>query len=68
MTYTLHTDKDGTFLVDENGELLPLIPNAHSILKAIYERAFDADAGNERETGLRLAVQAIRNMAHEGLK
>ena len=68
MTFTLHTDTDGTFLQDEDGELFPLVPKAHEILKKINSRALDAAAGGVRESELRAILADIRNLAHEGLK
>lgn len=68
MTYTLHTDSDGTFVQDEDGELFPLVPNAHEILTAIHRRAIDATAGGVRESELREILREIRNMTHEVLK
>ena len=69
MTFTLITDKDGTFVQDdETGELTPLVVNAHEILTKINARALDASASGVRESHLREIVADIRNLAHEGLK
>ena len=66
---TIITDNDGTFLCDcETGELKPLVPNAYEVIKAIYSRALDAEAGGLRESDLRAVIREIRNMAHEGMK
>lgn len=69
MTYTLHTDNEGLFLLDsETGELKPLIPDAHEILTAINRRTLDASAGGVRESELRAILADIRNMTHAALK
>lgn len=69
MTFTLHTDTDGTFLQDdETGELTPLVVKAHEILTKINARALDASAGGVRESELRAILVDIRNMAHDALK
>lgn len=69
MTFSLHTDKDGTFLQDEEtGELKPLVPDAHERLTRIYRRCLDVEGPGLRESELRELVREIRNMACEGLK
>ena len=69
MTFTLHTDQDGLFLLDgETGELKPLVVDAHEILTKINARTLDASAGGARESELRAIVADIRNMTHAGLK
>lgn len=66
---SLHTDKDGTFLLDgETGELKPLVLDAHEILTKINARTLDASAGGVRESELRAIVADIRNMTHDALK
>ena len=69
MTFTLHTDTDGTFLQDdETGELTPLVPRAHEILTKINQRALDASASGVRESELRAILVDIRNMTHDALR
>lgn len=66
-THTIVTDSDGTFLCDEHGELLPLVPNAHEKLTAIYRCAVQCEAAGLRESDLRAILRDVRNMAHEAL-
>ena len=69
MTFTLHTDQDGLFLLDgETGELKPLVVDAHEILTKINARALDASAGGVRESELRAILVDIRNMTHDAIK
>ena len=68
MTYALHTDQDGVFLLDEDGVLLPLVPKAAEVLQAIHRRTTDATASGVRESDLREILRDIRNMTHEVLK
>jgi len=69
MTFTLITDKDGTFVQDdETGELTPLVVKAHEILTKINARALDASASGVRESELRAILVDIRNMTHDALK
>ena len=68
LTYSLHTDTDGTFLQDDAGELTPLVPRAYEILTKINQRALDASAGGVRESELRAILVDIRNMTHDALK